>query len=118
MLPFMSKIDDELRAARLREAISLAKKGDTTGTARFFGWNLNTFRSHANGTRGIRSAAGKRYAKALKVSYPWLMTGAGLPRGPGIDERLMRLEPELRENLTDSFNRTISAIEQSNKPKD
>lgn len=71
----MSEPFERLRQARLKAGFS-----DTSAAATAFGWNINTYRSHENGIRGLRSATATRYAKAYKVSAAWLLTGEHAPQ--------------------------------------
>ncbi|ACB97373.1 transcriptional regulator, XRE family (plasmid) [Beijerinckia indica subsp. indica ATCC 9039] len=64
---------------RLRRARKNAGFPSATEAARAFGWNANTYRSHENGERGVRMAMAERYAKAFRVSVPWLLTGMPHP---------------------------------------
>ena len=75
-LQCMSEPFERLRQARLKAGFS-----DTTAATTAFGWNVNTYRSHENGIRGLRPAAAARYAKAFKVSAAWLLTGEGSLQG-------------------------------------
>lgn len=64
-------------ARRLREA--RAKRGFATAmdAARFFGWNYSTYHLHELGTRGIKPAVASIYAKALRTTASWILTGEG-----------------------------------------
>lgn len=64
---------DRLRKARIARGFE-----SPTAAARHFGWNEVTYRAHENGTRGLRIAAAKRYARAFRVSLGEMLgTGAG-----------------------------------------
>lgn len=64
---------------RLRRA-RLAKRYETaTDAAEAFGWNEATYRSHENGTRGIKPPMAARYGKALGVEASWILFGSGAP---------------------------------------
>ena len=69
---------------RLQRARRDAGYEDATFAARRFGWNENTYRSHENGTRGVRRDSAERYAKAFKVGIAWLLTGEGAKQTTGI----------------------------------
>lgn len=60
-----------LETARVRRGFKKPKDA-----ARFFGWNYDTYIQHERGERGITRAADK-YARALRVSKGWLLTGEG-----------------------------------------
>lgn len=62
---------------RLRMAREQAGFQTPTAAANFFGWNENTYKSHENGIRGLKTAVAERYAEAFKVSAAWLLTGEG-----------------------------------------
>lgn len=66
-------------AKRLEEARLAMGFEDAKSAATYFGWKYDTYAQHENGTRGITRAA-SRYARALKVSLAWLLTGEG--KGP------------------------------------
>lgn len=66
-------------AKRLEQARIAAGFGDAKSAANYFGWKYDTYAQHENGTRGISRAAA-RYARALKISLAWLLTGEG--KGP------------------------------------
>ena len=68
----MTEANERLQAARLRAGFETA-----TDAARAFGWNENTYRSHENGERGLKKEVAYRYAKALRISVGWLLTGDG-----------------------------------------
>lgn len=79
-MEFDDRPESAIRLERARKArgFSTAKEA-----AEYFGWNYDTYAQHENGTRGITRAAGN-YAKALRVSEGWLLTGEG--RGPSENE--------------------------------
>jgi hypothetical protein len=110
----MSK-DSELRAERLRIARHSAGFENATEAAARFGWEVVTYRSHENGIRGLRPSIAKKYAKAFKVSFSWLMTGEGIMNGPGIDAEIMELPPEISEPLIDAVRRMIAAAKPRGK---
>lgn len=45
--------------------------------AKAFGWNVNTYKSHENGLRGLRQTTAARYGRAFHVPAGWLLTGEG-----------------------------------------
>jgi hypothetical protein len=76
-LPILAEPHERLQYARRRK-----KFADATAAATFHGWNQNTYRSHENGTRGIKRSAARRYAAAFGVNEVWLFTGAGVADAP------------------------------------
>lgn len=100
---------------RLRMARAYAGIDDATAAATRFGWTVSTYQSHENGNRGIKPTVAKKYAKAYKVSFTWLMTGEGTMTGPSIDAELMELPAELNELLSVQFRGIIAAAK--SKPR-
>lgn len=43
--------------------------------ANAFAWHIRVYRTHEDGTRGIRDNVARKYARAFGVSYVWLVTG-------------------------------------------
>lgn len=77
---------------RLQQARRAAKFETPTKAAEAFGWKASTYRSHENGTRGLRSAAATKYGKAFHVPAEWLLFNRGkgtpvepAPAGPTIN---------------------------------
>ncbi|HEV2557280.1 MAG TPA: S24 family peptidase [Microvirga sp.] len=64
---------------RLQEARKRAGFDNPTDAARAFGWNEVTYRSHENGTRGLKPPIAERYGRAFKINPGWLLTGHGDP---------------------------------------
>jgi hypothetical protein len=96
------------RAGRLRKARQERGFRTAKAAADFFGWNINTYGQHENGTRDYDREA-KRYATAFKVSEGWLLTGEGPASGMrSIDAELAALPRDDREELYETF---LSAIE-------
>ena len=50
-----------------------------TEAARGFGWKTSTYLGHENGDRNPSRAAAKRYAKAYRVRWEWLLDNEGPP---------------------------------------
>lgn len=50
-----------------------------TDAARAFGWTVSTYLGHENGDRAPSREAAKKYAKAYKVRWEWLLEGEGKP---------------------------------------
>ncbi|TIR23984.1 MAG: helix-turn-helix transcriptional regulator [Mesorhizobium sp.] len=71
--------DDRPDPAKRLE-IARKKRGFKTArdAANFYGWSIDSYAQHENGTRGLVRAAA-RYAKAFGVSEAWLLTGEGEP---------------------------------------
>jgi len=80
----MDTIADRLRRARQQAGFATA-----TDAALRHGWNPNTYKSHENGTRGLRGTAPERYAQAFGVSPAWLQFGTAQE-----DRGLVRNEPD------------------------
>lgn len=70
-------------AKRLRWAREQhGKYRDAAEAARAFGWvsargNVSTYQGHENGDRNPSRAAAKKYAKAYRVRWEWLLEGEG-----------------------------------------
>lgn len=107
--------DTELRASRLRLARQNAGFENATEAAQRFGWEIVGYRSHENGIRGIRPTIAKKYAKAYGVSLPWLMTGEGAMKGPGIDAELMELPKDISDPLVQAIRGMIAAAKPRGK---
>jgi Peptidase S24-like len=78
---------------RLRERRKDLGYKTATDAARRHGWNISTYRSHENDSRGtgIPKWAAEDYAKTYKVSLDWLMTG--------VERRSLPLEKNLQLGL-------------------
>ena len=63
-------------ADRLRRARTAAGFASASEAAAHFGWNENTYKSHENGQRNLKSDVAKRYASALGVTPAWIQFGA------------------------------------------
>lgn len=83
---------------RLQRARELAGYTEGTDAAKAMGVPVPTYLGHENGSRGLQRA-GQRYAKFFRVSYEWLMTGAGEPRPTSIEARIKALPPEARRQI-------------------
>lgn len=66
----MREANDRLRLARERAGYDTAAEA-----ASAFGWNVNTYKSHENGARGITFKRALRYARAFRVSPTWILSG-------------------------------------------
>lgn len=60
---------------RLKQAREKAGYDSPTDAARAFGWNEVTYRSHENGTRGIKAPIARQYGSAFRVPAEWLLYG-------------------------------------------
>lgn len=50
-----------------------------TDAANAFGWKVSTYLGHENGDRNPSRAAAKRYARAYRVRWEWLLENEGAP---------------------------------------
>lgn len=66
----MTEPNERLKQARERRGFRTA-----ADAARYFNWNVVTFRSHENGTRPLSRKAALQYASGLRVSAGWLLYG-------------------------------------------
>jgi len=82
------------RHDRLQRARLMAGYEKATDAARVMQIAAPTYLAHENGSRGIRSDSGQRYAQFYRVSYEWLMTGKGEPRSLSLDARVRGMTPE------------------------
>lgn len=70
----------ETPSKRLRWArIKRGGFDSAAAAAQAYGWNTSTYSGHENGDRNPSRDAAKRYAKAFRVSWTWLLEGEGLP---------------------------------------
>ncbi len=69
-------IAQRLRASRIRAGYSSAAR-----FAERIGVSDVTYRSHENGLRGLPYETAARYARALRISLAWLLTGEGAAEG-------------------------------------
>lgn len=60
---------------RLRKAREKAGYGSATEAARSRGWTVSTYLGHENGDRVPSRATAKRYGKAFKVNWAWILEG-------------------------------------------
>lgn len=54
-----------------------------TKAARAFGWPVSTYLGHENEDRAPSRLAAKKYAKAYRVRWEWILEGEGSPRNKG-----------------------------------
>lgn len=66
-------------AERLKWARERAAFETATDAARSRGWVVSTYLGHENGDRVPSRTNAKRYAKAFKVRWEWLLEGDGSP---------------------------------------
>lgn len=77
VLRAMTEPADRLRALRIKKGFSTARDA-----AKAYGWSEHTYKSHENGTRGIRPDAARKYAQAYGSTAGYIL---GL--GNGSDSR-------------------------------
>lgn len=70
---------DRLKKMRVKRGFASA-----TSAARTYGWNLNTYRSHENGTRGITPEHAMKYAAVYGFDIEWLYKGGTSFKSKGI----------------------------------
>jgi len=68
-------ISDRLQWARRNHG----RYKTATEAARAFGWTVSTYLGHENGDRSPSREAAKKYAKAYRVRWEWLLEGEGKP---------------------------------------
>lgn len=82
----MDSFAKRLRWAREQHGVYKGH-GAPTAAAEAFGWKVSTYLGHENGDRtGARAATVKKYAKAYKVDWQWLLYGTGSPKSRADDE--------------------------------
>ncbi len=64
---------------RLAEARRRAGYKTGSDAARAFGWPVSTYLGHENGDRTPRIDAAKRYGRAFRVPWTWILDGGELP---------------------------------------
>ncbi len=70
----------ESPAERLRWARQRHGQYETaTQAARAFGWPVSTYLGHENGDRAPSREAAKRYSRAYRVRWEWILEGEGQP---------------------------------------
>jgi len=97
----METPNDRLRQARK------AKYATQEEAARAFGVKIDTYRQHENDTRGLGGIPRKRaelYAKRLKVSLEWLLTG----NGPQDEPDPIPTEVEIQEMLREAMDGVVT----------
>jgi len=65
-----NSVRQRLKDARVRAGFSSA-----LDAVRQFGWIQSTYLGHENGSRGIKAAMARQYAKAFGISLDWLLLG-------------------------------------------
>lgn len=71
----LDTVDKRLKWARLADG----RYKSPTDAARAFGWPVSTYLGHENGDRSPSRPTAKKYAKAWKVRWEWLLEGDGPP---------------------------------------
>ena len=79
----LTTIHERLIAARTEAGYETA-----SDAARAYGWNENTYRSHENGERGIKSIVAEKYSRAFNVSLAYILTGEGYKYLPYSNEHI------------------------------
>ena len=103
--------DDRPEAAqRLQEARKARGFETAASAATYFGWNVDTYTQHENGTRGLTRSA-DRYATAYGVGEGWLLTGEGA--GPGSGARVPLVSMISASTLRDQPTITAKDIERT-----
>lgn len=64
---------------RLRRARESAGFESASAAAKRFGWTVSTYSSHENGQTPVPVKAAEKYAKAIRVSSAWILTGEAAP---------------------------------------
>ena len=78
--------------------------GTPTEAARAFGWTVSTYLGHENGDRAPSREAAKRYARAYKIRWEWLLEGEGQPTAGKSAARLVgKIEAGSRVCLYDDY---------------
>jgi phage repressor protein C with HTH and peptisase S24 domain len=75
----MESIADRLKWARRTKT----QYKTATEAARAFGWPVSTYLGHENGDRSPSRDTAKKYARAYKVRWEWLLEGDGAPDAHG-----------------------------------
>ena len=86
---------------RLRQARELAGFTSAADAARRLGMDYPTYAGHENGARGFNKDQAARYARAFRINILWLLYGLGTPRGVGLDQQVLELPPEKRQQVYD-----------------
>ena len=73
---------DRLRAARIKAGYTSPKEA-----ADFFGWSVDTLKSHEQAKRNISTNMAVRYGQAFKVSPAWILTGENPPDWHEVPEK-------------------------------
>jgi phage repressor protein C with HTH and peptisase S24 domain len=71
----LMEISDRLQWARKNHG----RYKKATEAARAFGWKVSTYLGHENGDRSPSRETAKKYAKAYRVRWEWLLEGEGKP---------------------------------------
>lgn len=77
----MDTVAKRLKWARERDG----RYKSPTEAARAFGWTVSTYLGHENEDRTPSRPTAKKYAKAYKVRWEWLLEGDGPPSTKGHD---------------------------------
>lgn len=98
----------EFFCERLEKARILAGFKSPRAAAEANGWNPNTYKSHESGIRAKErppaSEVVRKYARAFRVDYTWLLTGQGQPRSPVVGS----FDPDAPDDAQPDENMAIS----------
>lgn len=79
---------------RLAQARRARGFQNAKAAATYFGWNYSTYNQHESGIRSLQRSA-DRYARGLRCSEAWLLTGEGTAPNPAKRARqAMLLDPD------------------------
>jgi hypothetical protein len=106
----------ETPAERLQWARRRAGYDDATSAARAFGWKVSTYLGHEAGDRVPKRDLARRYARAYRTRWEWLLEGEGSPDelngDSGYQERLVvALEAALSMFLKVDRNECAALVE-------
>lgn len=77
----MENEHDRLKKMRIKRGFKSA-----TAAARTYGWNVNTYRSHENGQRGITPEEALKYSLVFGFDVGWLYKGGATIKTKGVSE--------------------------------
>lgn len=103
--------NDRLKEAREKRGFSSA-----TAAAKAYGWNVNSYRSHENGTREITLDAALKYGAALGFSLDWLYKGGAGFKVRGLStvtDVAYTLVPRLRSDFMKNYGGLEKAMEKA-----
>jgi hypothetical protein len=86
-----------------------------TDAAKAFGWTVSTYLGHENGDRNPSRNAAKRYARAYRVRWEWLLENEGPPRA---GKQTVKLVGYVEEGSKVKFYESTEVKEISDLPPD